>query len=52
MNNSNFKGFDCVVAKGTNLNLGWGSIQEWGCIQGNTVFGLVKVVVGSYLWSV
>ena len=37
MHNSNFKVFACVRAKETNLNLGWGSIQEWGCILANTV---------------
>ena len=37
MHNSNFKGFACVRAKGTNLNFGWGSIQERGCIQASTV---------------
>ena len=38
MENSNFKGFGYVRAKGTNLNFGWGSIQEWGCIQADMVF--------------
>ena len=37
MHNSNFKGFGYFRAKGKNLNVGWGSIQEWGCIQANTV---------------
>ena len=38
MHNSNFKGFTCVRVQGTNSNFGWGSIQEWGCIQVNTVY--------------
>ena len=37
MHNSNFEGFACFRAKGTNLNFGWGSIQEWGSIQADTV---------------
>ena len=37
MHNSDFKGFAFVMAKGTNLNFLWGSIQEWGCMQANTV---------------
>ena len=37
MENSNFKGFAQAKAQGTDLNFGWGSIQEWGCIQVDTV---------------
>ena len=40
MHNSNFKGFASVTAQGTNLNFGWGSIQEWGSIQADTVYVL------------
>ena len=32
-----FKGFTCFRAQGTNLNFGWGFIQEWGYIQADTV---------------
>ena len=37
MHNVDFIGFTCFRAQGTNLNFGWGSIQEWGCIQADTV---------------
>ena len=36
----NFKEFTYVRVQGTNSNFGWGSIQEWGCIQADTVFQL------------
>ena len=45
MHNSNFKGFACFRAKGKNLNFGWGSIQEWGCIQVDTVVNNLIVIV-------
>ena len=32
MENSNFKGFAKIKALDS-LNFGWGSIQEWDCIQ-------------------
>ena len=38
MHNSNFKGF-ASSGQGTHLNFGWGSIQEWGFIQVDTVSG-------------
>ena len=38
MHNSNSKEFAWVKAQGINLSFGWGSIQEWGCIQADTVF--------------
>ena len=42
MHNIEFKGFTCFKVQGTNLNFGWGSIQEWGCIQADTVFQFLK----------
>ena len=37
MQNTKFKEFASFKAQGTNLKFGWGSIQEWGCIQVDTV---------------
>ena len=44
--NSIFKGFDWFKAQGHNSNFGWGSIQEWGCIQAEF---LSKICVYDYI---
>ena len=37
MQNSNYNRFAEAMAQGTDLKFGLGSIQEWGCIQVDTV---------------
>ena len=37
IHNIDFRGFGSFKSQWTNSHFGWGSIQEWGCIQADTV---------------